>query len=83
MEEKELKQEWKTVKSLIPANVPEYLDEVVELIIERNPDLKSDFNSNKEKFDCNMTEENLKRLEESCKKLVAGIRAFEEAMLYF
>lgn len=83
MEDKELKQEWKKVKSVKIPNAPEYLSEVVGLIIERNPNLKSDFNLNKEKFDSDITEENLKRLEESYKKLVEGIRAFEEAMLYF
>lgn len=83
MEDKELKQEWKKVKSVKIPNAPEYLSEVVGLIIEKNPNLKSDFNLDKEKFDSDITEENLKRLEESYKKLVEGIRAFEEAMLYF
>lgn len=71
-----MEKEWKDIARIKIPNAPEYLDEVINLIIKNNPNLHN------VSFDADFTDENNKRILLAYNKLVAGIREFEEALLY-
>ena len=80
--------EWKGTVIKIP-NAPDYIDKITALIIEENSNLNKDITTKSETdgnqkvmFNADITDENNQRLVEAYQKLVAGIRAFEEALLY-
>lgn len=67
---------WQEVERIKIQNAPDNLDEIVNLIIKNNPSLHNII------YESDQTDENKKRLIASYNKLVAGIRSFEEGLLY-
>lgn len=82
-----MKNEYKTSEVSVAPNAPKYMHEIMKMIVEENPNLVESVKIGIDgeliiEDEDGISKENQKRLIDTHKKLVTGILAFEEALLY-